>query len=281
MNDSLANLLALFREAVKRLFADEAIPLAGNIAFRIVFSIFPFLIFLTTLAGFFGSEKLAEDIVTYLLSVAPEQIIRPLSSEIHRIFTIPQRGLLSLSAALTIWSAMAGVDSVRVGLNRAYDLKDKRSIWFLYAQNVLVIIGAAALLLAVATLLVIFPVVKAALSDYAPAELAKYATLDQLRYPLAFVILVSGLQIAHHVLPAQKLPMRYVFPGVLLTVLAWVVLSELFSAYLVHFNSFASTYASLSGLFAAMFFIYLSALALIFGGEFNRVIAGISLSRQT
>ena len=66
--------------------------------------------------------------------------------------------------------------------------------------------------------------------------------------------------------------MRFVFPGVALTVLVWVVLSTLFAAYLVRFSSFASTYASLSGLFAAMFFIYLAALALIFGGEVNRVI---------
>ena len=59
--------------ALLRLFADEAIPLAGNIAFRTLFSIFPFLIFLTALAGFFGNDDLAEDVVTFLLSVAPEQ----------------------------------------------------------------------------------------------------------------------------------------------------------------------------------------------------------------
>jgi membrane protein len=273
MNNSIRAVLALFRDALKRLFADEAIPLAGNIAFRTIFSIFPFLIFLTTLAGFFGSEKLAAQLITYLLSVAPEQLVKPLRPEIQSILTVPRTGLLSLSAALTIWSAMAGVDSIRVALNRAYNLKDERTTWYLYIQNVVFIIGAAGLLLVVATLLVIFPVVKTVMADYAPAEIAKYATLDQLRYPLAIILLTIGLQLAHHILPAQNLPMRYVFPGVALTVLVWVVLSAAFSAYLVRFNSFASTYASLSGLFAAMFFIYLSALALIFGGEVNRVIS--------
>ena len=273
MNDSILAVLALFRDALKRLFADEAIPLAGNIAFRIIFSIFPFLIFLTSLAGFFGSEKLASQVVTYLLSVAPEQLVKPLGPEIQSILTVPRTGLLSLSAALTIWSAMAGVDSVRLALNRAYNLKDRRSIWFLYTQNVIFIIGAAGLLLVVATLLVIVPVVKSAMADYAPTEIAKYATLDQLRYPLAILLLTIGLQLAHHILPAQNLSVRYVFPGVALTVVVWVALSAAFSTYLTNFNSFASTYASLSGLFAAMFFIYLSALALIFGGEINRVIS--------
>ena len=50
-------------------------------------------------------------------------------------------------------------------------------------------------------------------------------------------------------------------------------MAQIFAAYLVRFNTFASTYASLSGLFAAMFFTYLAALVLILGGEINRVIA--------
>ena len=57
---------SLLVEAVYRLFADEAIPLAGNIAFRTIFSVFPFLIFLTTLGGFLGNADLAERIVIYL-----------------------------------------------------------------------------------------------------------------------------------------------------------------------------------------------------------------------
>jgi membrane protein len=273
MNDSVYNVFALLASALKRLFADEAIPLAGNIAFRLIFSIFPFLIFLTTLAGFFGSEALAERVVNYLLSVAPEQLVRPLSSEIHAILTVPRTGLLSLSAALTIWSAMAGVDSVRVGLNRAYDLRDTRSIWYLYVQNVLFIIGAAILLLIVALLLVIYPVFAAALASYAPEELAQYASLNQLRYPFAMVLLLAGLLFAHRILPAQSLSIKYLLPGVVFTVLVWIALSAAFSLYLQNFNSFASTYASLSGFFAAMFFIYLAALVLILGGEVNRVIS--------
>ena len=278
MNDSILAVLALFRDALNRLFADEAIPLAGNIAFRTIFSIFPFLIFLTTLAGFFGSEKLAQQVVSFLFSVAPSQIVTPLSGEIQSILTVPRSGLMSFSAALTIWSAMAGVDSVRVGLNRAYNLKDKRSLWYVYSINVVFVIGAAALLLVVAILLVLFPVFKSFLIRYAPAELANYATIDQLRYPLAAVLLICGLQISHYFLPAQRMPMRFILPGVLLTVLVWVILSEAFSIYLVNFNSFSSTYASLSGLFAAMFFVYLSALALIFGGEVNRVLAQMRIT---
>ncbi len=280
MTDSSGAVFALFIKALKRLFADEAIPLAGNIAFRVIFSIFPFLIFLTTLAGFFGSEALAEQIVNFLLSVAPAQLVTPLSGEIHTILTVPRTGLLSISILLTIWSAMGGVDSVRVGLNRAYDLKDTRPFWYLYIQNVLFIIGAAFLLLIVAFLIVVYPVAFKVIATYAPSQLANFASLDHLRYPIAMVLLCAGLLLAHRILPAQSLPWRHLLPGVLLTVLVWIGLSAAFAIYLQNFNSFASTYASLSGLFAAMFFIYQAALVLIFGGEVNRVITLIRLTPE-
>ncbi len=263
---------ALARESFYRLFADEAIPLTGNIAFRTLFSIFPFLIFLTALAGFFGNDDLAASVVSYLLSVAPHQLVQAVEPEIRSILTVPRTGLLSLSALITIWSAMGGVDSVRVGLNRAYDLRDTRPFWWTYLQNVLFVIGAAVFLLAFALLIVLAPVLIAAIEAKAPGFRNSFTTLDQLRYPIAIILLTGGLLLCHRILPAKHLNVLEVLPGVVLTVVVWILLSSAFSIYLVNFNTFASTYASLSGLFAAMFFVYLAALVLILGGEVNRVL---------
>jgi membrane protein len=272
MDPKPPTIISLGLEALRRLFADEAIPLAGNIAFRTLFSIFPFLIFLTALAGFFGNADLAEKAVTFLLSVAPEQLVHPLAAEIRSILTVPRTGLLSLAALLTIWSAMGGVDSIRVGLNRAYDLKEHRNLFWLYGQSVLFVIGSAIGLLAIALLIVVTPVVLAVLDRFAPDARHDFTVLNQLRYPLAVAILIGGLQLCHRILPAKRLKTLDVLPGVILTVVVWIALAGAFSAYLANFNSFASTYASLSGLFAAMFFLYLAALVLILGGEVNRVL---------
>ena len=97
-------------------------------------------------------------------------------------------------------------------------------------------------------------------------------TIEQLRYPIGILLLTAGVLLCHRVLPAKTLNVLEVLPGVVITVVAWVVMSSAFSIYLVNFNTFASTYASLSGVFAAMFFVYLAALVLILGGEVNRVL---------
>jgi membrane protein len=272
MTEQRPSLTRLIIEAIRRLFADEAIPLAGNIAFRLLFSIFPFLIFLTALAGFFGSADLAARIVTYLLSVAPEEFVAPLAPEINSLLTHPRTGLLSVSAIITVWSAMGGVDSVRVALNRAYGLTEDRNPFLLYAIMALFVVGSAFLLLALAVLIVFAPTAIHFISTYAPAFDDLIATFDRYRYPLAIIILFVGLFLAHLILPARRVKLYYLMPGVILTVLVWLVLSSVYSYFLANFATFASTYVGLSGLFAAMFLIYLSALALILGGELNRVI---------
>jgi membrane protein len=266
-------LIGLSIEAFHRLFADEAVPLAGNIAFRTVFSVFPFLIFLTTLAGFFGNADLAEKLVNWLLSVAPANIVNPIAPEIRSILTVPRTGLLSVSALLTIWSAMGGVDSLRVGLNRAYNIRETRNFYWLYLQSVLFIIAAAAVLLLLAVLIVLAPVMISFLRVHAPGLQGVSDLFDALRLPIAILVLMAGLTAAHKILPARRPSFRELWPGVLLTMLVWIALSLIYSRWLADFSTFASTYSGLSGVFAAMFFLYLAALVFIFGGEVNRVLA--------
>jgi membrane protein len=167
---------------------------------------------------------------------------------------------------------MGGVDSVRVGLNRAYNVPEHRSIWVLYFIDVLFVIATAAILLAIASLIIFFPVAMKIISATAGSLPSALTQVDQYRFPLALFLLTASVYAAHRVLPAKRLTWRDILPGVLLTVITWVAMAAGFSFWLLHFNSFASTYASLSGIFAAMFFVYMAALLLILGGELNRVL---------
>jgi membrane protein len=271
--------LQLFWETMKRLVADEAIPLAGNIAFRMMFSAFPFLIFLTAVAGFIGSEEWVEHTVQLLLSVAPDNVVAPLAREIRSILTVPRVDFLSIGALLTIWSAMAGVDSVRVCLNRAYDVTETRKSWQLYLLGVCGVIGSAVLFLALSLLVVVYPVFVRIVTDVTGNFPVQFNNIEQWRYPLAVLLMLVGVHAAHRILPAKRLSFRHVLPGVWFTVICWMGMAWAFSIWLTRFNSFTSTYASLSGIFIIMFFIYLAALVLIAGGELNRVLELVRQNR--
>jgi membrane protein len=97
-------------------------------------------------------------------------------------------------------------------------------------------------------------------------------TFSLIRYPAAAGILVAALFTGHALLPARRMRFSNIWPGVLFTVLVWTMLAASFSYYLQSFATYASYYAGLAGIVAALYFLYLAALVLIFGGELNRAI---------
>lgn len=260
------------KDVYERFVDDDGLPLAGNIAFRTILAVFPFLIFLTALAGFFGDAELARQVVTYLLETGPAELIEPLVPEIESILSQPRSDFLSLGVLLTVWTASGGVDSVRVGLNRAYGLREHRAWYILFAQNVLFVIAGAIILIMLALLIVFAPVLIALIDRHLPALQELTAAFDRLRYPVAIFVLGLGVAGAHYILPARWLPFKTLWPGIVFTVVVWVLLAAGYSIYLARFAHFASTYAGLGGLIAALIFLYLSAAVMILGGEINRAI---------
>ncbi len=270
---------AVFREAVLRLWNDDAMGLAGNIAFRVVLAIFPFLIFVSSLTAFIGDKAMADGLVAFLIAIVPSGIVEPLVSEVMSVLTVQRGGVLSVGVLLTIWFALGGVDGMRVGLNRAYDIRETRSTFVVYALEVLTVIAAGLVLVLVGYLLVLAPRAGSLLHQLVPRFESASITSGIIRYPASAAILIAALFLAHVFLPARRLRFSNMWPGVLFTVSAWIALGAAFSFYLSRFADYASYYAGLAGIVAGLYFLYLAALVLIFGGELNRAIRIRRLAR--
>lgn len=265
-------ILAVLREAVLRLFHDDAMGLAGNIAFRALLAIFPFLILVSSLTAFFEDEAMADGLIAFLIEIVPPGLVEPLVSEVMSVLTVQRGGILSFGVVLTIWFAVGGVDGVRVGLNRAYDIREHRSTLLLYTLEVLIVVLGALFLVLIGYLLVLAPRAGSFLHQLLPSFELPFLTLNVLRYPASTAVLVAALFLAHVFLPARRLRFSNMWPGILFTVSAWIALSAAFSLYLNRFANYAIYYAGLAGIVAGLYFLYLAALVLIFGGELNRAI---------
>lgn len=265
-------LWAVLREAGLRLWSDDAFGLAGNIAFRALLAIFPFLIFTSALTAYFGDPAMSDMLVEFLIAIVPQELLEPIVAEVENVMTVPRGGVLSLGILLTIWFATGGVDSVRVGLNRAYGIHETRSTFELYTVQVAVVIIAGLALVIVGYLLVLAPLAGSLMHDVFPRFEPASVTIGAVRYPAALTILVAALLVAHVFLPARRIRLTNIWPGVLFTLFLWILLASAFSFYLGNYASYSSYYAGLAGIVAALYFIYLAALVLIFGGEFNRAL---------
>lgn len=269
----------VLREAGLRLLSDDAFGLAGNVAFRVLLAVFPFLIFTSSLTAFVGTQSMADDLIAFLIAIVPSTLIEPIVSEVRQVMTVQRGGVLSAGILLTIWFAIGGVDGVRVGLNRAYGVRETRAWFVLYPVMALMVVIASLVLVMVGYLLVIAPRAGSWLHILFPGFDPASVTIGFIRYPAAALILVSSLFLAHVVLPARRTRFSSIYPGVLFTVGAWLTLTAAFSFYLANFATYSSYYGGLAGIVAALYFLYLAALVLIFGGEINRALRIRRLAR--
>ncbi len=271
--------LAVLREAVLRLWSDDAFGLAGNVAFRALMAVFPFLVFTSSMTAFIGDRSMADDLIEFLLAIVPSPLVGPMVAEVEQVMTVQRGGVLSIGILLTVWFALGGVDGVRVGLNRAYGIVETRSALVIYAVQAGTVVLGSLVLVVVGYFLVLAPRAGSWLHMLMPGFDPGSVTVGLVRYPAAALILVASLFAAHVFLPARRTRFSSIWPGVVFTVAGWIILTAAFSFYLSNFARYASYYAGLAGIIAALYFMYLAALILLFGGELNRAIRIRRLAR--
>ncbi len=255
------------------LYRHDGWAIASHIALSALLALFPFLIFLTALGSFFGTQEMADAIVRILIEALPEAVARPLATEVRNVLTGQRRDLLTIGGALAIWFSSSGVESLRVGLNRAYGMEETRYWVSTRLQSIGFVLVGAAGLLALGFLVVLAPAAIAATSPYFP-DIAKIAaTYDLTRYLATSAILLAGLVMAHIWLPAGKRSVLSVVPGIVLTLVAWLASAIIFGAYLARFSTYASTYAGFAAPMMALVFLYFLAVIFIAGGELNAAVS--------
>jgi membrane protein len=236
-------------------------------------SMFPFLIFVTALAGFLGSKDLADMAASLLLETWPAEVSGPIAREVHSVLTQSRSGLITLGAVLSLYFASSGVEAIRTGLNRAYAVRDKRAWWLLRCESVCFVLLGALALLALAFLVVLGPLIWNDVQDHLPKPDSLQAVVTTARYLLTIVILALVLIIAHKWLPAERHSIRQVMPGVVLTIVLSLSFAIAFGAYLAQFaRNYVTTYAGIASVMVALVFLYALAAIFVFGGELNAAI---------
>jgi membrane protein len=271
------NRLRLYYEILSitanRFVLHDAWAIASHIALSVLTSMFPFLILMTALAGLFGSGSLADEAADIILEAWPKEVAEPIANEVHNILTGQRRDVLTVGLVLALYFASSGVESLRVGLNRAYGVRETRAWWLTRLESIAFVIGGAFVMLALALLVVLGPFVWRGILYWVPALARFGGVVDFLRLGVATVVIVAGLMIAHKLVPAGRRTFRSVVPGVAVTLLLWLLGGLGFGWYLEFFpGAYASTYGGLATAMVALIFLYTLGAIFLFGGELNGTI---------
>src|SRR3979490_372229 len=191
-------------DAFYTFLADDGWAIASHIALSVLMALFPFLIVITSLAGFlFGSKDLADQAAGLMLQVWADHVANTLSGEIHDVLTTTRGDALTIGVVLAVYFASNGVESLRVALNRAYAVVEPRRWYWLRLESIGYTLIAAFTALALALFIVLGPLMLEAARRHIPLIVETNEHFCNVsRYGITITALIVALFILHAWLPA-------------------------------------------------------------------------------
>ena len=261
-------------DAFYTFLADDGWAIASHIALSTLMAMFPFLIVLTSLAGFFGSKELADQATALMLETWPKQVADALSGQLHDVLTTTRTDALTIGGVLAVYFASNGVEALRVALNRAYAVVEPRRWYWLRLESIGYTLVAALATLLMSFLIVLGPLILETARQYIPLVVeTNEQFLNWSRFSTAISAMIIALFILHAWLPAGRRRFLQILPGIVFTLVGSLVSGIIFGQYLARFaNNYVTMYAGLASVIIALVFLYFIAAIFVYGGELNAAI---------
>ncbi|MDQ4069560.1 MAG: YihY family inner membrane protein [Actinomycetota bacterium] len=272
---------ASVKRALKEFRDDRGTLTAAGMAFYWFLSIVPAMVALVGLLGLFNLSEAAIGSIRETVSRLPRDAANALAPAIANIEAGGSVLAAIVGIALALWSASAGMVGMQMGLDVAYDVTDTRK--FVKKRLVALELMAAMLVLGgLATAFIVFGApLGNVLRDNLPLGGAFVVLWTVVRWVLGLTALTMLFATVYYLAPNRDSP-RWVWvsPGGVLAAVIWLAASLGFSFYVANFGNYGETYGSLAGVVVLLLWLYLTALAVVLGGELNAELERQSAARN-
>jgi len=261
--------LNLFMHLIAKAKKDDVFALASQLAYYLVLSFFPFMLFLMTLIGF--SKLSSNEILEGLSVMLPKSILELTQSTIREVFDKQYKGLLGISILLMIWTASSAFKAVIKSINKAYNFNEDRSFIKISIISMMGILALASIIMLVLAMLVFGNVIGNYINNTDSLYKIVIILWNIFRYVFIFIVMLFIFVAIYMVSPAKKLTWKEVIPGSIFSTLGWGLVSLGFSFYIDNFNNYSRFYGSLGAVFILMTWLFLISIIFILGVEINYV----------
>ncbi len=259
-----------FLVRVVKAYIQHDMPLyAAALSFHGLLALFPFLIFLLALLGFLRIPQFFDWLLDQAETALPEPAFVVVDEVVSNVQVEGSGALLSLGAITAFFAASSGVRALMNALNNAYDIAETRVFWKKFLLSFVYTLGFAVLLILAGGALALGPTTLEWISDPVGLSDAVLTVWTWLRYPLLVLLLMLIASLVYYVVPNVDQPFRFITPGAIIAVLAWVLATIGFSLYVAWFADYNALYGSLGGIVILLFYFFISASVLLLGAEIN------------
>jgi membrane protein len=250
---------------------------AGSFAYRWFLSLFPIIIALLGVTALL-------DVPRHFTVTLINGVTRALPSSAAGVFTSAIKhsegrthGAITaivVAGAVALWSATSGMVMVEEGLDMAYELSMDRSFTAKRLRALPLLLAAAVLGGGASALIVFGQAIGESLKGAVPfGEGAFLVGWTMARWIVALLLVDLLLSVLYHVAPDRSRPQwQWVSPGAIIGTLLWAAVSFAFSLYTTVSGSYSLTYGAFAGVAILIFWLYLTGLAILLGGEINAAV---------
>lgn len=260
-------LVSRAKRTVRGALDDNITGEAAKAAYYFFLSLFPMILALFALTGILGGTSAFDAIMGWLTGVLPGAATEYLADFVREITDNQRPGALSLGLLLTVWSASNFFAALGDGLDAMFNVRDRSSWWRKRLKSLLLMVLGVALLLGGAAALLAGPQLAAALGL---APIAQWIV-----WPLAFLLLVALFWLTYYIMPAhdQNAIRRELLIGAVAGTTVWILATALFRIYVSNIANFGRMYGFIGGIIILLLWLYITAFAMLFGGEVADMLA--------
>jgi membrane protein len=260
------------RKTLREFSKDQCTDLAAALTYYAVLALFPAAIALLSLVSIFGQGAKTVDTMMGILSdVGASNVANTLRPILVQLSQAQGAGLALVAGLLgALWSASGYVGAFGRAMNRMYEVGEGRPMWKLRLMNLLVTLGLLVLVaLSLLALIVSGPFTQA-LGNALGLGSTAILIFSIVKWPLLLVIVIMVVAILYYATPNVKQPkFRWISVGAVVAIVVWGLASAAFGFYVSNFGSYNKTYGSLAGVIIFLLWLWLTNLALLFGGELD------------
>jgi membrane protein len=261
----------------RKLFEDEVFGRAAQLAYYWLFSLFPLLIFLTTLLAFSPMRQNLDQWIGILSAFLPPEAYALLNNTFQQIARQQRGGLLSFSILLSIWVSSSGMEAIISSLNRAHGSTPARAWWKGRLLAVALTLGMAAFIISALALIFFGETIGGQLARYFGFSDVFGTAWALAQWPIIIGLVLLAVELVYYFAPNVRKGKNgkrweWLTPGAIFAVALWLLISFGFRFYVSRFGNFNATYGALGGVMVLMSWLYLTGVAILVGGEINSVL---------
>ncbi|WP_374456693.1 YihY/virulence factor BrkB family protein [Nocardioides sp.] len=262
----------VLRKTVREFSDDQCTDLAAALTYYAVLAMFPAALAMLSVVGLVSDgRETVNTLLGILRDIGAGSAADTLEPTLVQLSQGSGAGLgLVLGLAAALWSASGYTGAFGRGMNRIYEIDEGRPIWKLRPMMLLVTLVTVVLAAAVLVGLVITGPAAEAVGDAIGLGSTVVTVWNIAKWPVMLLVVMLIVGLLYYATPNVKQPkFRWISVGAAVAILIWIVASALFGFYVANFSSYDKTYGSLAGVIVFLLWLWITNLALLFGGELD------------